>query len=256
MATKQTLATKVAAPAADAALSLSVYSSAIARKIGDQVAATGDRLAEIANTVRACPDLIGFGDQDFDYKKPAAILFYDDFSAGVVDRYSSKQGEMLYRAIIPAGAETADGFVALTRDEFDALREQKEPPVLLALTYHLAWSMSRSDFGALEKRPASVGGSGLFGKAYKSLITEMRDRAKNYRDQNWKRLRFACSTAKRTRTAAASDFETWLLGKTGEPGILDQIETRAANAAKRGDVAADIAKVKEAIAAFRKVWVD
>jgi len=249
MATKQI-------PAANAALSLSVYSSAIARKIGDQVAATGDRLAEIASVVRACPDLIGFGDQDFDYKSAAAALFYDDFSAGVVDRYSNQRGELLYRAIIPAGAETADGFVALTRDEFDALREQKDPPVLLALTYHLAWSMSRSDFGALEKRPASVGGSGLFGKAYKSLITEMRDRANNYRDQNWKRLRLACSTAKRTRTAAASDFETWLLGETGKPGILDQIETRAANAAKRGDSAADIAKVKEAIAAFRKVWVD
>jgi hypothetical protein len=247
MATKQI-------PAANAALSLSVYSSAIARKIGDQVAATGDRLAEIASVVRACPDLIGFGDPDYDYKTPAAVLFYDDFSAGVVDRYSNQKGEMLYRAIIPAGAETADGFVALTRDEFNALREQENPPVLLALTHHLAWSMSRSDFGALEKRPASVGGSGLFGKAYKALIADMRDRANNYRDQNWKRLRLACSTAKRTRTAAASDFETWLLGETGKPGVLDQIETRAANAAKRGDEAADIARVKEAVAAFRKVW--
>mgnify|MGYP003704548351 CR=1 FL=1 len=47
---------------------------------------------------------------------------------------------------------------------------------------------------------------------------------------------------------------TWLLGATGKPGVLDLIETRSVNAAKRGDSGADTAKVKAAIDAFRKVW--
>jgi DNA-binding GntR family transcriptional regulator len=251
MATKQIPATKVAAPAT---FSMVAYDSATAQRIGKEVFDVGSRLADLANTVRGCADLSGFGDADYDYKSAIAETFRADFSAGVVNRYSAKQGELLYRAIIPAGAETADGFVALTREEFDSLRQQKDPPVLVVLTYHLAWSMSNSEFSGLEKRPASIGGSGLFGKAYKDLIRENRDRAKNQIDQNWKRLKAACATAKRTRSAAASDFETWLLGATGKPGILDQIETRAVNAAKRGDADADIVRVKAAVAAFRKVW--
>ena len=249
MATSKTLAAN-AAPA----LSLSVYSSVIARQIGDRVAAAGDTLADVAAVVRACPDLRGFGDPDFDYNTAAAKLFYADFSDGVVTRYSQKHGERLLRAIVPAGADTADGFQDLTREEFDKLRAEKNPPTLLAVSFHLAFTMSSTEFGALEKRPANSGGSGMYGKAYKKLIEDMRAKATNYRDVNWKRLKLAASPAKRTRTAAASDFETWLFGATGKPGALDLIETRAANAAKRGDTGADTAKIKLAIEAFRKVW--
>ena len=250
MATTKTLAVKAAEPSV---LSMPEYSSAIARQIGDRVAAAGDAVIDMVHVVRGCRELRGFGDPDFDYKSKVAETFYADFSEGTVTRYSQKHGERLLRAIIPAGADTADGFVELSQTEFDELRQSKSPPTLLAVSYHLAFTMSRSDYGALEKRAASTGGSGMYGKAYKDLITGMRKVVSNYRDQNWKRLKEAAAPS-RNRTVAASDFETWLLGATGKPGVLDLIETRSVNAAKRGDSGADTAKVKAAIDAFRKVW--
>lgn len=238
------------------------YSPEAARSIGEQFASTSDSLSGFAKTIRSWPGFSDFGSPDYNFDSKDAKDMEANIRLGFTQVWLRKHPAKFFLPIIPAGGTMPDGFKALSDEAYSGLSDDQKGRVI-AFGGEIALAISRHEFGRLDKTPATTGGAGLCGPAYKDMVLKMRNAESNYASQCWKRLvGYAAELAgkKRTRTVEASEFEEWLFGVTGDPkkpGILNTIQTRAKTAKeKRSDQTADIAKVGRAIEAFRKAWAE
>ena len=238
------------------------YSPEAAQSLGERFASTSDSLSGFAKTIRSWPGFSDFGSPDYNFDSKDAKDMEANIRLGFTQVWLRKHPAKFFLPIIPAGGTMPDGFKALSDEAYSGLSDDQKGRVI-AFGGEIALAISRHEFGRLDKTPATTGGAGLCGPAYKDMVLKMRNAESNYASQCWKRLvGYAAELAgkKRTRTVEASEFEEWLFGVTGDPkkpGILNTIQTRAKTAKeKRSDQTADIAKVGRAIEAFRKAWAE
>lgn len=238
------------------------YSPEAAQSLGERFASTSDSLSGFAATIRSWPGFADFGSPDYNFDSKEAKDMEANTRRGFTQVWLRKHPAKFFLPIIPAGGTMPDGFKALSDEDYSGLSDDQKGRVV-AFGGEIALAITRHDFGRLDKTPASTGGAGLCGPAYKQMVHKLRKAESDYAAKCWQRLvGYAAELAgkKRTRTVEASEFEEWLFGVTGDPkkpGILTTIQTRAETAKKkRSDQTADIAKVERAILAFRKAWAE